>query len=118
MNYLALLTSTKETLENTVTNNLFDDIAKLLSEQSKQYLLGAGKTILLALVATMVGCLIGLFCGILQTLSYSKSDPWIKKALINLIKGIVRVYVEVFRGTPMILQAVFIYFGLPYITHY
>ena len=29
---------------------------------------------------------------------------------------IVRVYVEVFRGTPMVLQAVFIYYGLPYFT--
>ena len=27
-----------------------------------------------------------------------------------------RVYVEVFRGTPMVLQAVFIYYGLPYFT--
>ena len=30
---------------------------------------------------------------------------------------IVRVYVEVFRGTPMMLQAVFIYYGLPYFTN-
>jgi putative lysine transport system permease protein len=28
-----------------------------------------------------------------------------------------RIYVEVFRGTPMILQAVFIYYGLPYFTN-
>ena len=34
----------------------------------------------------------------------------------SLGRVIVRVYVEVFRGTPMILQAVFIYYGLPYFT--
>ena len=28
-----------------------------------------------------------------------------------------RIYVEVFRGTPMVLQAVFIYYGLPYFTN-
>ena len=31
-----------------------------------------------------------------------------------MIRVIIRIYVEVFRGTPMILQAVFIYYGLPY----
>ena len=34
--------------------------------------------------------------------------------MLKLIRVIVRIYVEVFRGTPMILQAVFIYYGLPY----
>ena len=29
---------------------------------------------------------------------------------------LIRIYVEVFRGTPMVLQAVFVYYGLPYFT--
>ena len=29
----------------------------------------------------------------------------------------IRIYVEVFRGTPMVLQAVFLYYGLPYFTN-
>ena len=29
---------------------------------------------------------------------------------------IIRIYVEVFRGTPMVLQAVFLFYGLPYFT--
>ena len=99
-----------------VLSKLFDDIAKLWRDAAPQYLKGAGDTLLLALIATAAGCIIGLFCGILQTLSYSKNDHVIKKILINVIKVIVRIYVEVFRGTPMILQAVFIYFGLPYLT--
>ncbi len=99
-----------------VASNLGDDIAKLWREASPQYLKGARDTLILAVVATAVGCIIGLLCGILQTLKYSKSDFVLKKIFINVIKVVVRVYVEVFRGTPMILQAVFIYFGLPYLT--
>ncbi len=95
---------------------LGSDIVKLWQDAAPQYLKGAGDTLLLAVVATAVGCLIGLYCGILQTLSYSKNDFWLKKAVINTTKAFVRVYVEVFRGTPMILQAVFIFFGLPYLT--
>ena len=37
-----------------------------------------------------------------------------KRILLKLVRIIIRVYVEVFRGTPMILQAVFIYYGMPY----
>lgn len=110
MNFIAA------TQSGDILSKLFDDIAKLWRDAAPQYLKGAGDTLLLALIATAAGCIIGLFCGILQTLSYSKNDHVIKKILINVIKVIVRIYVEVFRGTPMILQAVFIYFGLPYLT--
>ena len=33
-----------------------------------------------------------------------------------LVCAVVRIYVEIFRGTPMVLQAVFLYYGLPYFT--
>ena len=110
--FLQLIAGTDES----VLSKLGHDIAKLWNEAAPQYLKGARDTILLALVATAVGCIIGLLCGILQTLTYSKNDFAVKKAVIWIVKIIVRVYVEVFRGTPMILQAVFIYFGLPYLT--
>jgi putative lysine transport system permease protein len=100
-----------------VLSKLWEDVATLWSTSSAQYLKGALDTILLAVVATAVGCLIGLMCGILQTLKYQKSDFFLKKAVIWIVKIVIRVYVEVFRGTPMILQAVFIYFGLPYLTN-
>ena len=67
-------------------------------------------------MATAIGCLIGFVCGILQTIPYTKSDSVFKRFFLKLIRVLVRVYVEVFRGTPMILQAVFIFFGLPYFT--
>ena len=74
-------------------------------------------TLILALVATAIGCLIGLICGILQTIPHSKNDPPVKRFFLALIRAVVRVYVEVFRGTPMVLQAVFLYYGLPYFTN-
>ena len=73
-------------------------------------------TLILAVVATVAGCIIGLVCGILNTIPYSRHDNMLKKVVLKVIRVIVRVYVEVFRGTPMVLQAVFIYFGLPYFT--
>ncbi len=92
------------------------DIGKLLSKYGASYLSGMGSTLLLALVATAIGCVIGFVCGVLNTIPYSQGDSGLKKFFLKLIRAIVRIYVEVFRGTPMVLQAVFLYYGLPYFT--
>ena len=90
------------------------DIAKLWEKYASSYFSGMYSTITLALLCTLVGCLIGLLCGILQTIPSSKNDNIIKRFVLLVIRGFVRLYVEVFRGTPMILQAVVIYYALPY----
>lgn len=95
---------------------LISDVGLLWTTYSSFYLKGIRNTLILAVVATLIGCIIGLVCGILNTIPYSKNDNFAKRALLRLIRIVVRVYVEVFRGTPMVLQAVFIYFGLPYFT--
>ncbi len=95
---------------------LMDDIGKLLVNYYPAYLTGIRNTLILAIVATLIGCLIGLICGILNTIPYSKNDNIVKRFVLKFIRIIVRAYVEIFRGTPMVLQAVFIYFGLPYFT--
>ena len=96
---------------------LINDIGALLAVYWESYLVNLGKTLLLALVATVIGCLIGLVCGILNTIPYTKNDNWFKRFFLKLVRVIVRVYVEVFRGTPMVLQAVFIFYGLPYFSN-
>ena len=92
------------------------DIARLLAKYGSSYLSGMRNTLILALIGTVIGCLIGFVCGVLNTIPYTKTDPLPKRFLLRLIRVIVRVYVEVFRGTPMVLQAVFVYYGLPYFT--
>ena len=95
---------------------LATDIGKLWAKYGSSYLAGIRSTLVLALVATAIGCVIGFFCGVLNTIPYGPNDPPVKKFFLKLIRAIVRVYVEVFRGTPMVLQAVFLYYGLPYFT--
>ena len=92
------------------------DMAKLWSNYKGMYLQGVWNTLILALVATLIGCIIGLICGILNTIPYSKNDSLFKRIVLKTVRAIVRIYVEVFRGTPMVLQAVFIFYGLPYFT--
>ena len=95
---------------------LFTEIGKLWAKYGGSYLVGIRNTLILALAATAIGCVIGFICGILNTIPCAKNDRLPKRIVLKLVHIIVRVYVEVFRGTPMVLQAVFIYYGLPYFT--
>ena len=95
---------------------LVEDIGKLITHYYPAYLTGIRNTLILAIAATVAGCVIGLICGILNTIPYNKNDHPVKRFFLKLIRVLVRIYVEVFRGTPMVLQAVFIYYGLPYFT--
>ena len=96
---------------------LGQDMALLWGKYWPSYLGGMGSTILLAVIATVIGCVIGLACGILNTIPYTSYDPAPKRVLLKVVRALVRIYVEVFRGTPMVLQAVFIYYGLPYFSN-
>ena len=92
------------------------DIARLWGKYSGSYLLGIRNTLIPALVGTVIGCVIGFICGVLNTIPYTKNDHPVKRFVLKLVRVIIRIYVEIFRGTPMVLQAVFLYYGLPYFT--
>ena len=98
-------------------SQLGTDIAKLWGKYGGAYISGMRNTLLLALIGTLIGCLIGFICGVLNTIPYTKRDHPAKRFILRLIRVIIRVYVEVFRGTPMVLQAVFLYYGLPYFSN-
>ena len=95
---------------------LIVDIGKLWENYEVAYFTGILNTLILAVAATLAGCIIGLVCGVLNTIPYTKQDHVVKRFFLKLIRVLVRIYVEVFRGTPMVLQAVFIFYGLPYFT--
>ena len=58
---------------------LFQDVVQLWDKYHVMYLNGIKNTLILALVATVIGCLIGLVCGVLNTIPYTKNDPWPKR---------------------------------------
>ena len=90
-----------------------NDMQRALQQYGTQYLEGAGNTLLLALVGTIAGCLIGFVVGTVQSIPLPQSKG--KRGLMYVVRGLLRIYVEVFRGTPMIVQSVFIYYGAFYL---
>ncbi len=96
-------------------NSLPDDfwgwVVYLLQQYGPSFLRGAGTTMLIAVISTAVGCLIGFGVGIVQTTPADKAHP-VKYILMKLVRFLLDAYVEIFRGTPMMVQAMFIYYGL------
>lgn len=73
---------------------------------------GALATIAISIVSTLIGTVIGFGCGIVQTIPEEKNQGFsFKTFLLKLLKLFINIYVEVFRGTPMMVQAVFLYYG-------
>ena len=73
------------------------------SENLLFMLKGASFSLLLALGAVFFGCIIGIICAACK-LSHSK-----------LLKTLSTIYVELIRGTPMLLQILFFFLGIPVI---
>ena len=93
--------------------NFLERILYILQNYGVSYLKGAGTTLLIAIVSTAIGCLIGFAVGVVMTIPTDKKrDGLGKRIVLKVGKILLKAYVEIFRGTPMIVQAVFIYFGM------
>ncbi|GFP75225.1 amino acid ABC transporter permease [Clostridium fungisolvens] len=87
----------------------FDWVVKIVSENWQMFLRGAGTTLLVALTGTIIGFVIGLLVGVIRTVPMPEKG--IKRYFLKLVNALLFVYIEVFRGTPMIVQAMVIYYG-------
>jgi len=77
-----------------------------------QFYAGIKVTLFISLVGTILGFLIALVLGYVRTLKIRKKDNLIKKILKSTVQIIVKTYVTIFRGTPMMVQAMIIYYGM------
>ena len=77
------------------------DFVRTINEATPLLLDGIKLTILISLLSLIIGMFIGFISCIM-----GMSRNW-------LLKGISAVYVWIIRGTPMLVQAFIIYFGVP-----
>lgn len=63
----------------------------------------------MAVAGTVIGLVIGLLIGIYRTIPAPKAKGL--RVLKRIGDGIVTAYVELFRGTPMLVQALLFYYG-------
>lgn len=94
--------------------SFFNDVINIFEKYYPQLLQGVGNTMLIALTGTAAGLIIGLLTGTIRTAPLSKNS--VLSALQKVLNGIIAVYVEVFRGTPMMVQSMVIYWGYAFAT--
>ena len=94
--------------------SFFRDVLNIITKYYPQLLAGVGNTMLIALTGTVAGLVIGLLTGIVRTTAPSKNP--VLRVLQKILNAIIAVYVEVFRGTPMMVQAMVIYWGYAFAT--
>ena len=88
----------------------FKKCLEIIARYYPSFLLGIRTTLAVAVSGTLIGLLIGLLVGGIRAIKLDKTVPAYKKAIKKIIDIIARIYIEVFRGTPMMVQAVFIYY--------
>lgn len=75
------------------------------------FLRGASVTLLIALTGTIIGFLIGIIIGVIRTIPIDHKSSGLKKYFLKTVNFLLLTYIEVFRGTPMIVQAMVIFYG-------
>lgn len=91
-------------------------ILLILDKYGLWFIRGAGVTMLIAVTSTIAGSCVGLLIGSVKTIppdrsgGLSKRFPF-KAVLLKTVRFVLNIYIEVFRGTPMIVQAIVIYYG-------
>jgi len=89
----------------------FDWLIIIITRYWSQFLTGAGVTLLISLSGTLVGFAIGLIIGVIRTIPKNPESSHMKKAGRKIVDFLLVCYIEIFRGTPMIVQAMVIYYG-------
>ena len=104
----------------TASTSFFGWVAFLLQKYGMLFLRGTGMTLLVALTGTAFGFIIGLLVAIVRATSpmpahgHRTAAAAVRSALLKAVQLLLAAYIQVFRGTPMIVQAVVIYYGAQY----
>lgn len=94
--------------------SFLNDVLNIFIKYYPQLLTGVGNTLLIALTSTAAGLALGLLTGVVRTAPMSKNPAL--RALHKLLNAIIAIYVEIFRGTPMMVQSMVIYWGYAFAT--
>ncbi len=97
-------------MQAALPTTFFAWVSFLVEKYGELFLRGTGITMLVALTGTILGFLLGLLVAIVRTIPLPKGS-WIAKLPMRFVHFLLNVYIEVFRGTPMIVQSMVIYYG-------
>lgn len=92
--------------------NTLEWILFLLREYGTYFWKGTLITLETSILGTVLGFILGFMIGIVQSTPIHDEDHVMKRTFYKTSKIISNVFVQIFRGTPMMVQAMVIYYGL------
>lgn len=92
-------------------STFFGWVGFILEQYGSLFLNGVAVTLIVAICGTVIGFLVGLLVAILRTIPIPPRASLLKRIALKVLYAILGIYIEVFRGTPMIVQAMVIYYG-------
>ena len=93
--------------------NFFEWVIFFIQGNWQQFLLGTVTTLFVSLSGTIIGFFLGLGVSLIQYTKVDDRSSKLFKIIINILKVLINIYITIFRGTPMIVQAMVIFYGLP-----
>jgi len=94
-------------------DNFLDSITYIITNHGVSFLRGILVTLELSLIGTFIGLILAFILVIIRTMKITKQDSEVVGFLKAIGINFVKLYVTIFRGTPMMVQAVIIYYLLP-----
>lgn len=93
---------------------LIETMIHLASEYKSLLLIGTGRTLLLGIVGTVAGLGIGLVVGAIRAIAqkHEPNESVFKRFIKKVLDVLMSIYIGLFRGTPMMVQAMIIYFAV------
>ncbi|WOO88035.1 amino acid ABC transporter permease [Mollicutes bacterium LVI A0039] len=93
---------------------LLQDMITLVTNYSSLLLEGIRNTLLISIFGTIVGILFGLLLAVMRNQEVHYKDSGATVVFKKIIRFISVVYIDVVRGTPMLVQAAVFFYGFAY----
>ena len=98
--------------------SFFGQVLDILQRYWPSLALGVQNTLIISLTGTMIGLVIGMIVGGVRAIRLDFNAPAGLKTGKKILDFIGKAYIDVFRGTPMMVQAVFLYYALLNVIHW
>lgn len=93
------------------SSTFFEWVFYILQNYWPLFLRGAAVTLIISLTGTIVGFGLGILIGVIRTIPIDQNFNHFKRLSLKLVNFLLLCYIEIFRGTPMMVQAMVIYYG-------
>lgn len=88
----------------------FQAVSDIAIKYWPMFFRGAYLTLFISIISTIVGALLGLIIGVIRTIPIPEKGG--KRVILKSVNGLLSAYIEFFRGTPMMVQSMVIYYGI------